>query len=194
MAHVTFIHRIANKVPEGPLLKAWLDALRDNDGPDLGSKDVTTSMCYWADVLYEKPLSEASAGAEATGEDAELACAELLGMEWFRALSQPEQAQILELAAEVGAVVDTAHVAVTSAQASGNTSQARHACEVAVEAAPHADGPQLDLAAVLAAEGLSIEAHRSPTRTSGRPFSEARRLGPARPHRLHPSAAIWLAN
>jgi hypothetical protein len=104
MAHVTFIHGIANKVAEGPLLKAWLDALRDNDGPDLGSKDVTTSMCYWADVLYGKPLSEATAGAEAAGEDAELAGAEYLGMAWFRALSQPEQAQIRELAAEVGAV------------------------------------------------------------------------------------------
>src|SRR3954452_4780200 len=104
MAHVTFIHGIANKVAEGSLLKAWLDALYDNDGPDLGSKGVTTSMCYWADVLYAEPLSEVITGAEAAGEDVQLAGAEQLGMGWFRALSQPEQAQIRELAAEVGAV------------------------------------------------------------------------------------------
>lgn len=104
MGHVTFIHGISNKVAEGPLLKAWLDALRDNDGPDLGSKDVTTSMCYWADVLYENPLSEAAAGAEAAGEDAELAGAEHLDMAWFRDLPRAEQAQVREIAAEVGAV------------------------------------------------------------------------------------------
>lgn len=52
------------------------------------------------------------------------------------------------------AVIDTAHLIVTSALASGNIDQARRACEIAILSAPHADGPQLDLAAIRAAEGL----------------------------------------
>jgi hypothetical protein len=58
MPHITFIHGIANKPPADKLKKIWLDALASDqlgneDGIDLGARGVTTSMIYWADVLYE---------------------------------------------------------------------------------------------------------------------------------------------
>jgi hypothetical protein len=36
MAHVTFIHGIANKPPRDVLLRSWITALGDGDGPELG--------------------------------------------------------------------------------------------------------------------------------------------------------------
>ena len=60
MPHITFIHGISNKPAESQLKKIWLealaaDALGNDDGIDLGTAGVTTSMIYWADVLYDKP-------------------------------------------------------------------------------------------------------------------------------------------
>jgi hypothetical protein len=60
MPHITFIHGISNKPEENKLKKIWLDALssdllNNGDGIDLGAVGVTTSMIYWADVLYDKP-------------------------------------------------------------------------------------------------------------------------------------------
>lgn len=56
MAHITFIHGLANKPPADVLYPVWLRALGDGPGglflPDEG---VTSSMVYWADVLYEAP-------------------------------------------------------------------------------------------------------------------------------------------
>ncbi len=60
MAHVTFIHGIANKPPADRLIAAWTRSLADGDGLDLGADGVTSEMVYWADVLYEKPLEDAS--------------------------------------------------------------------------------------------------------------------------------------
>jgi hypothetical protein len=102
MSHVTFIHGIANKVASGPLLNSWIDALRDG-GPDLRSLGVTTSMCYWADVLHASPLPEEEADTESAGEDADVSGAEDVGLAWFESLSPADQAQVRELAAEVGA-------------------------------------------------------------------------------------------
>lgn len=63
MPHVTFIHGIANKPNQQQLRKIWLNALAedradDNDGLNLGVNGVSSSMIYWADVLYENPLSD----------------------------------------------------------------------------------------------------------------------------------------
>jgi hypothetical protein len=58
MPHITFIHGIANKPACEPLHEAWRRTLRDGDGLDLGAEGVTSSMVYWADVMYEAPLSE----------------------------------------------------------------------------------------------------------------------------------------
>lgn len=55
MPHVTFVHGIANKPPADALLQQWLVALLDDDGVDLDAMGVTTSMVYWADMLYPQP-------------------------------------------------------------------------------------------------------------------------------------------
>jgi endonuclease I len=61
MAHVTFIHGIANKPAADALHEAWLRYLATNlpgsSGVDLRSQGVTSTMVYWADVLYPEPLS-----------------------------------------------------------------------------------------------------------------------------------------
>lgn len=62
MPHVTFIHGISNKPPADDLLRIWRDALADATEPlPLGDYGVTSSMVYWADLLYEKPEEDLSA-------------------------------------------------------------------------------------------------------------------------------------
>jgi hypothetical protein len=58
MPHVTFIHGIANKPPADRLLRSWERTLAANDGVNLGAEGVTRSMVYWADVMYESPMSD----------------------------------------------------------------------------------------------------------------------------------------
>ncbi len=56
MPHVTFIHGIANKPPPADLLRIWRETLADAaQGLPLGDLGVTSSLVYWADLLYEKP-------------------------------------------------------------------------------------------------------------------------------------------
>ena len=55
MAHVTFVHGIGNKPPREDLLRHWRTALLVDDGLDLDDLEVTSSMVYWADLLYENP-------------------------------------------------------------------------------------------------------------------------------------------
>lgn len=62
MPHVTFIHGIANKPPAEDLLRIWRNALADGADPlPLGDRGVTSSMVYWADLMYEKPEEDLSA-------------------------------------------------------------------------------------------------------------------------------------
>lgn len=62
MAHVTFIHGIANKPPPDELLRIWRRALADGgDALPLGDLGVTSRMVYWADVLYAAPDADAAA-------------------------------------------------------------------------------------------------------------------------------------
>lgn len=58
MAHVTFIHGIGNKKEKRTLLTGWEFALEDG-GLDLAAEGITSSMVYWADVLYPKPVGAA---------------------------------------------------------------------------------------------------------------------------------------
>lgn len=58
MAHITFIHGIANKPDSDTLHKLWKRYLSRNEGLDLGAEGVTSSMVYWADVLNENPQAE----------------------------------------------------------------------------------------------------------------------------------------
>jgi hypothetical protein len=83
MAHVTFIHGIANKPPHDMLLQLWCRSLADNDGVDLGTEGITCSMVYWADVMYPEPLKETAeerASDESAAESMSPASADL-GME-----------------------------------------------------------------------------------------------------------------
>jgi pimeloyl-ACP methyl ester carboxylesterase len=62
MPHVTFIHGISNKPPADDLLRIWRRALAEATEPlPLGNLGVTSSMVYWADLLYEKPEDDLSA-------------------------------------------------------------------------------------------------------------------------------------
>lgn len=62
MAHVTFIHGIANKPPPADLLRIWREALANAADPlALGDLGVTTSLVYWADLMYEEPDPDVAA-------------------------------------------------------------------------------------------------------------------------------------
>ena len=62
MAHVTFIHGIANKPPADDLLRIWRRALADAAEPlPLGDLGVQSTLVYWADLMYEKPDEDLSA-------------------------------------------------------------------------------------------------------------------------------------
>ena len=65
MPHVTFIHGIGNKPEQDVLLDTWVADLADN-GLDLPTRGVSTSMVCWADVMYPQP-----AAAELGHESAE---------------------------------------------------------------------------------------------------------------------------
>ena len=56
MAHVTFIHGIANKPPPADLLRIWRETLANAAEPlPLGDLGVTSELVYWADLMYDKP-------------------------------------------------------------------------------------------------------------------------------------------
>jgi hypothetical protein len=55
MPHVTFIHGIGNKPTEKQFLEIWERSLADSMGLSLAENGVTSSLVYWADVLYPAP-------------------------------------------------------------------------------------------------------------------------------------------
>ena len=108
MPHVTFIHGIANKPEENKLKKIWLDALsadllNNDNGIDLGAVGVTTSMIYWADVLYDLPeeiLQESVSNFESVEEVANKSAADA-DMSWRQDLKGKEKELIDSLAAKL---------------------------------------------------------------------------------------------
>ncbi len=78
MAHVTFVHGMANKPPADVMLKLWLRAVARDDpkpeihlppnaGLDLGTVGASVDSVYWADVLNATPetdVSDYESGAE----------------------------------------------------------------------------------------------------------------------------------
>jgi hypothetical protein len=60
MAHVTFIHGVGNKPELDKLQSIWLRNLVAGN-LNLGAQGVTTSMIYWADVLYPEPDANVAA-------------------------------------------------------------------------------------------------------------------------------------
>lgn len=93
MPHVTFVHGIANKPSKENLLDNWLHALSVG-GLDLDSEGVTSSIVYWADVVYKSPLKsaeqfesvEAGLGTEEVDED----------VAWIDSLPDDEKAFVEE--------------------------------------------------------------------------------------------------
>lgn len=73
MPHITFVHGISNKPAPDALHDLWRRALARGNGIDLGAAGVTSSMVYWADVMYASPDAaveslEAIAALEAAGQ------------------------------------------------------------------------------------------------------------------------------
>ena len=61
MPHVTFIHGISNKPPPEDLLRIWRRTLADAVyALPLGDLGVTSSLVYWADLMYDKPDNDLS--------------------------------------------------------------------------------------------------------------------------------------
>ena len=91
MPHVTFVHGISNKPTPDKLLENW-NAELDIGGLNLATQGVTSSMVYWADVVYENPLKSSSnfesvddaLGTE--GDDADL--------DWVNTLSGDQRAVV----------------------------------------------------------------------------------------------------
>ena len=69
MAHLVFIHGIANKPPAKELLKLWRRSLahdnRGDPGVNLKAKGINSSLIYWADVMYGE--ADTSAGSNESG-------------------------------------------------------------------------------------------------------------------------------
>lgn len=101
MAHVTFVHGILNKTAPEELVQLWRRGLAEEDGFDLGTRGITSSMVYWADVLYDKPLVE-SARAESLEAAAEAGEVEAISMEWRDELRGKERELVEGLARELG--------------------------------------------------------------------------------------------
>jgi len=102
MPHVTFIHGIANKPAKDKLLNIWTRALAHDEGLDLGAEGVTSSMIYWADVMYEKPADDEPAyESSELSESLDLALRRqdpALEMSWRDMVAGPEEAWVESLA------------------------------------------------------------------------------------------------
>jgi len=100
MAHVTFIHGIANKPPRDVLLRSWIAALGDGDGPELDALGVSSSMVYWANFLYSEPT--AAEAAHETAEAMERTGVEDVDMDWVLQARGEEAATVAGLSAKIG--------------------------------------------------------------------------------------------
>lgn len=106
MAHVTFIHGIANKPEAEQLVREWRRALAaGDDGLDLGTKGITSRMVYWADVLYERPAGEQAARESLEGA-IERTGAWDVEMGWRAGTGEEERRWVEALAGTLG--LDTA--------------------------------------------------------------------------------------
>lgn len=102
MPHVTFVHGIGNKPEPDVLLEQWRVALSDDDGVDLDALDVTSSMAYWADLLYDRPAAPGAAHEATAFELEQSVDAEDADMSWLRAVPAPERDFVQRLGRAVG--------------------------------------------------------------------------------------------
>ena len=91
MPHITFIHGIANKPPEDILLQDWVSSL-EQGGLNLGASGVTTSMVYWADVMY--PSFESATGSYESVDDGLGTADQDDDLAWTESLEGDEQALV----------------------------------------------------------------------------------------------------
>ncbi|MGH3935432.1 MAG: hypothetical protein ACRDS1_10735 [Pseudonocardiaceae bacterium] len=108
LGHVTFVHGIGNKPEPDELLRQWRVALVDDDGLDFDAWGVTSSMVYWADMLYEAPAPVGS-GQESTELELENSVdAEDADLSWLDDVPSGERDFVQRLAREVGFITVTA--------------------------------------------------------------------------------------
>lgn len=117
MPHITFIHGIANKPPQDKLLKLWRDSLARDSGLNLGAHGISSSMVYWADVMYETPLDEETSYESDAGPSRDLeAAAQEPGVDpaWKSELSDDERLWLkqLEMKVKLEAALDDVGTAV----------------------------------------------------------------------------------
>lgn len=99
MPHVTFIHGIGNKVAPDELLRDWRAALAEH-GLDLSAAGVTSSMIYWADLLYPSPVV-AEAAFERSTETEDPSVPDI-GMRWVVDAEGSEAAFVRGIASAIG--------------------------------------------------------------------------------------------
>ncbi len=99
MPHVTFIHGIANKPEQNELLTSWRRALALDDGIDLDTKGISSSMIYWADVMYATPAEISGANENIGVESLTIEQDEQLG--WQEGLSDQESAFVAQLSSRL---------------------------------------------------------------------------------------------
>lgn len=103
MAHVTMIHGIGNKPPADRLLASWVDALAEDGeaaGVDLPTGGVSSSMVYWADVMYDEP-GTAEEAHESTGPEV-ITPERDEDVEWIDDLDDQESAFVDSLRDQLG--------------------------------------------------------------------------------------------
>ena len=99
---MTFIHGIGNKPNAEDLHRDWRVVLFDDDGLDLDALGVTSSMVYWADMLYESPVP-ADTGQESSQLELErIVESEAADMTWLADIPDDERDFVERLAREVG--------------------------------------------------------------------------------------------
>jgi hypothetical protein len=108
LAHVTFIHGIANKPEPEELLHDWKISLADNDGIDLDALGVTSTMVYWADMLYANPAPEGSAQEESALEVEGTVDADDADLSWLADVSGAERQFVESLGQKFGLAEVTA--------------------------------------------------------------------------------------
>ena len=100
MAHVTFIHGIANKPPADQLLNQWEQALAYGEGGiDLGTRGVTSTMVYWADVMYPEPQS---ATLESADDDVPATAESDVDQSWRDELAEDQRTFVETMAQSLG--------------------------------------------------------------------------------------------
>lgn len=67
MAHVVYIHGLDNKPEAAYLHELWNRKLAQDDGLDLASLGVVSSMVYWADIMYPTPDTDLAAYESVAG-------------------------------------------------------------------------------------------------------------------------------